>query len=77
MPFSGDKLRAHRAERGITLEALARLIHEQSGVRLTKQTIAFWEGDITTPKGEHLFALAQAFDVPMDSFFDVPEGQPK
>lgn len=56
-------LKRLRAERQITLEALAR------SMRMTHPALSYIERGMTEPKASTLAKLASALDVPVDAFF--------
>lgn len=75
MQFQREKLIGLRKERGWSQGDLQRVLHEQTGVWVTRTAIAMWEnGAVTAPRGNYIAALAQVFSVPMEFFFSANGG---
>lgn len=66
----GDRLKALRTERDLSL----RLLAERS--RLNINTISMWENNKSSPTVGNLQQLARALGVPLGSFFE-PENEPR
>lgn len=63
----GSKIAQLRKEKGITQEALAKLLD------VTNQAVSKWESDQCCPDIQLLPKLADVFDISIDALFDRPE----
>ena len=64
----GERLKALRLERGLTLEELGNM------VGVGKSTVRKWEtGQIANMRRDKIAALAKVLDVPPITFIDMPE----
>jgi len=67
--FDAEKLTRLSAARGFTREAIATQMQGLLGRdTITATTVAYWEQG-GTPRGDMLWALAQVFGEPMESWF--------
>lgn len=66
--FNGDKLREKRAEKGLSLRALAGEFYRQFEYTISFQAVAWWEDNKFEPKGHHIVMLARILGV-QESFF--------
>ena len=67
----GQRLRVIRAERGLSIKALAELSH------LNVNTLSLIENGHTSPSVSTLQQLSQGLQVPITSFFETDHGQKK
>jgi len=70
MRFIREKVVNLRKENGWSQGDLQRLLHEKTGVWVTRTAIAMWEnGSVTYPRAIYVAAMARVFNVPMELFF--------
>ncbi len=67
----GQRLRVIRAERGLSIKALAELSH------LNVNTLSLIENRRTSPSVSTLQQLAQSLQIPITTFFETDHGQKK
>lgn len=65
----GEKVRNLRKDKGLTQEAVA------SALEVSRQAIAKWECDQSSPSTENLLKLANLFDVSLEELVDVKQYQ--
>lgn len=65
----GEKIRNLRKDKGLTQEAVA------SALEVSRQAIAKWECDQSSPSTENLLKLANLFDVSLEELVDVKQYQ--
>ena len=61
----GEKIRQLRKEKGLTQDAVA------SALEISRQAIAKWESDQSSPSTENLVKLANLFNVSLEELVDV------
>lgn len=65
----GEKIRQLRKDKGLTQDAVA------SALEISRQAIAKWESNQSSPSTENLVKLAALFDVSLEELVDVKQYQ--
>ena len=65
----GEKIRQLRKEKGLTQDAVA------SALEISRQAIAKWESDQSSPSTENLVKLSNLFNVSLEELVDVKQYQ--
>jgi len=69
MKFYRERLKALRQARGYSLQQMARLLRMRTGLKVSYQSIWYWEAGINLPSLESLMALAKFFNEKIERFF--------
>lgn len=69
MKWNGEKLKQLREKNDMSLDDVT-YEHRKYYDKISKQTIANWENNVTTPNVLNVFILAQIFGVDVDYFME-------
>lgn len=67
----GEKLKAHRKEKGLSQEKLAEL------VGVSRQAVTKWEANLSLPSSENLLALSSILGVSLDELAEIGVNEDK
>lgn len=67
--FLSENLKKCRTKKSLSLEELAVALNN-TGLQISRQTIANWESGVSTPNGNDIALLSEFFERPIPYFFD-------